>query len=107
MPSSVLIPHLKWPIRFTSRGADVVEQDSMDDIAQCLLAILRTPQGLRHDLPDFGIPDLLFREGGVDIAGIQEAIEEWEPRALTFITENPDEFDEMIRRVMIELRGPE
>lgn len=102
-----IVPHLKVPIRITSAGADTVEQDSLEDIAQCTQMVCRTPQGARYDLPDFGVPDQLFTESGVDEVELEEAILEWEPRATLIIEEHPDLFDELIRNVQIRVRGEE
>jgi len=47
-------PHFDLPFRFLKSGGAVVsEQDSFDDVANCVEAICRTPQGFRVDNPDF------------------------------------------------------
>src|SRR3954471_17166589 len=81
MPDFVA-PHFAVPFRFGVDGhADCVEQDSHDDVFQCVTAILKTPRGARLDLPDFGIKEPLFDEGGPDIAEITAASEAHEDRA--------------------------
>ena len=58
------IPHLRIPFRITSSGAaDVVEQDSIDDVAQCVEVLLRTRPGDRPEVPEYGIDEPLFGEG--------------------------------------------
>lgn len=74
-------PHLKLPFRITGNKAEVVEQDTAEEIAQCVEVVLSYPVGLRIDLPDFGINDQTFREQGPDVDEIRTAILRWEPRA--------------------------
>lgn len=64
-----------------------VEQDSREEIAQCVYVICATPLGSRSDQPEFGISDVAFRKGGVDLTEIRAAIERWEPRAVDLFTD--------------------
>lgn len=84
--------HFAVPFKFGANGgpALVVEQDSDDDIEQCIEAIVRTIRGQRLELPDFGIADPVLQEGGPDIGDISRAIEHWEPRAHTVIDVSDD-----------------
>lgn len=80
------IPKLKVPFEInpvTSR-AELVEQDSLDEVSQCVTAIAATEIGSREEDPEFGIPDLTFTQNGPDPAAIREAVEEYEPRAEVF-----------------------
>lgn len=99
------IPHFALPFRFEGGRAVVVQQDSIDDVATCVEVILRYRQGDRVDLPEFGIPDPTFTEGPIDLAAIERAVEKWEERADVLITEDPDRFDELVRHVLVEVRG--
>lgn len=78
--------------------ARTVEQDSKDEIAQCLFAIFATQPGDRTELPEFGLASQLFRMGGVDLDELREAVEEWEPRA-DVLTET--EFEGLAQRVKV------
>lgn len=79
------IPHFSLPFRFAGPQAAVVEQDSLEEIADCLVAVLTCPQGFRVELPDFGLPDPTFSTPQVSRELLREVVEEWEPRAsLTF-----------------------
>jgi hypothetical protein len=83
----------------TPPQVDAVEQDSDAEIAQCVYAVLATEQGQRLDLPDYGLPDQTFGEGGADLDAIREAAEEWEPRA-EVLTDS--EFDGIVDQVVVE-----
>lgn len=74
------IPHFALPLRLDGIGRlATIEQDSADEIAQCVAVILATPEGSRVEVPDFGIPRLEFNLP--DTADIIAAVQEWEPRA--------------------------
>lgn len=75
------IPHLTWPVRLDGTGLAQVEQDSLDDIAQCVTVLLSTQVGSRDELPAYGIDDPV---GGrhIDLPSVVAAVGEWEPRAV-------------------------
>jgi len=99
-------PHFKLPFRFGKDGhADVVEQDSTDDVKQCVEAIMRTPQGFRLEIPGFGIEDPNFIENGPDEISLRRAIDAWEPRADYDILIAPDRDDPKKWTVQIEIQG--
>jgi phage baseplate assembly protein W len=75
-----------WHLRFTpfqivNGRAGTVEQDSPEDVLQCVETIMRFRRGQRPDAPDFGVPDQAHRQGGADPAEVLDAIERFEPRA--------------------------
>lgn len=76
-----MIPRLKLPITVTDGRFATVEQDSVDEVAQCVYVVLSYEEGSRPELPDFGIESQLFLQGGVSQDEIRAAVEEWEPRA--------------------------
>jgi hypothetical protein len=94
------VPRLKMPLRYVGGRAELVEQDSDDEVAQCAEAIVRTPIGHRLDLPDFGIDDQAFRENGADLPGIGGAIERYEPRARTLL-DRPGAIEDLVDRIVI------
>lgn len=55
-----VIPHFDFPLKFQSGRAKVVQQDSDDDIANCVQVALLTPRGSRLYVPNFGVDDLVF-----------------------------------------------
>jgi phage baseplate assembly protein W len=81
------IPHFSLPFRFATPQVAVSEQDSIDEIADCVLAILLTPAGMRIELPEFGIVDPTFQQMPVDLAAISDAVDAWEPRAATVLSD--------------------
>jgi hypothetical protein len=77
-------PHLAVPFRIIGGKTAVVEQDSVDEVRDCVFALLSTRLGSRIELPEYGIPDELFglvAPGEIDISALLAVIEEWEPRA--------------------------
>lgn len=93
------VPHFALPFRFTSPHAAVVEQDSIDEIADCVLAVMLCPYGYRVELPEFGLPDPVFSTPHVDVVQMRQAVELWEPRAALVLQEHPDLADALISHV--------
>lgn len=94
------IPHFDLPFRFVGGKAVEVEQDSVDDIAVCVEALLRTRPGERIELPTYGIPDPVFV--GADTEAIMASVRDWEPRASIAIEEGWD-YDAFIQSLRITL----
>lgn len=92
------VPHFALPFRFQGTQAATSEQDSIDEISDCVLAVLVCPRGYRSELPDFGIPDPTF-SSPLDEDVIRNAIATWEPRADALIDAAPDVLDSLITRV--------
>lgn len=78
---AVNTPHLAFPFDLSAGSAAVTEQDSLDEIVDCVEVILRTPRGQRVDQPDFGLADPTFRMNGMDASEIEGSVAQWEPRA--------------------------
>lgn len=77
------VPHFALPFRVENGAIAVVEQDSNEEIEDCVESILRTFVGTRIDNPDFGIPDEAFFQQTPSASAqvYVAAIEEMEPRA--------------------------
>ncbi len=87
-----MIPHLRTPVKFVGGRAEVVDQDSTDEIIECCKNILRFPIGQRADLPGFGSPDFLFAQlspADGHVESIRSSLEEWEPRVIAEIERDP------------------
>lgn len=85
--SEVQIPHLAYPFRMVQgRFAEMVEQDSLEDIADCCVVICRTPVGSRIEEPEIGIPDPTFQFDNTP--EIIDQVSEWEPRATLELIDN-------------------
>jgi phage baseplate assembly protein W len=95
------VPHFSLPFRFagSSSQAAVSEQDSLDEIADCVYAILVCPVGFRVESPLFGLPDPTFSMPGPDLDEIRAAVETWEPRAAAVLDGRPDAVDELLAHV--------
>jgi phage baseplate assembly protein W len=91
-------PKLSIPLTITDGRIAQIEQDSEEEIAQCVSAVLRTELGQRIELPSYGLADQAFTEGGADLDAIRSAVEEFEPRAETLTTEA---FDGILSRVQV------
>jgi phage baseplate assembly protein W len=86
--TDVVNPHFKLPFRWGSNGhAEVVEQDSPEDVTQCVYAILNTPVGHRLEIPAFGVRKAVLEENGPSLAMLEAALHEWEPRASYSLTD--------------------
>jgi len=97
------VPHFALPFRFANPQAAVNEQDSLDEIADAVLAILICPEGFRVELPSFGLPDPTFAMPGPDLDDIREVIETWEPRAAVVLDEYPDLLDVLVSHVEVDV----
>lgn len=91
------IPHLKVPFTLLpDMTAATVQQDTLEEITQCVFVLMATPIGSRIEVPTYGIPDLTFTGG--QLAAIDAAAARWEPRAnvtakQTINPQNPRETD--------------
>jgi len=109
MPSfrqkEVINPHLRLPLQFggLNGGALVNEQDTPEDIVDCIKAIIAWPVGTRHDMPEFGVPDLLFRvQNELKVQELRNAIEEWEERATIATESGPVLTDDIVWNILIK-----
>lgn len=103
--ASVSLPHFSLPLRYTNGSAQVNEQDSLDDIADCVYAICKTNPGDRTELPDFGLLDMTFGQEPLSAGSAQTQIEQWEPRAPILIDLAPSRYDlsVVVAQVNVEL----
>lgn len=99
--SFVDAPHFDLPFRLDGSSFAVVEQDSIEDVADCVTVIASTPIGWRDEAPTFGIPDPTFLKQPLDAQEIAREIGSQEPRALLIVEERPDLQDELIDRINI------
>lgn len=101
-------PHIALPLRLNAGGTRVVcvEQDSEDEIFDCVEVLIRTPHGSRIDLPDYGLRDQEFTMGGAKKEEIYAAVEQWEgDRALIAIEESPSRLDSLVSNVRVGVTG--
>jgi hypothetical protein len=98
---AVETPHFGLPFTLRASGATVVEQDSVDDVANCCTVILMTPIGSRDLAPELGVQDLTFRHRPVLAGHIESLVATQEPRAKLLIHERTDEYDRFIERITV------
>ena len=99
--SQVSTPHFARPFRLGTDGAfAVVEQDSIDDVMQCVEVLVSTEVGSREELPEYGISDPTFTTE-VNLSEISQAVDDWEDRATVDINQSVDTRDELLRNVSI------
>jgi phage baseplate assembly protein W len=91
------VPKLKVPVEMGTTGLKTVEQDSDDEIAQCVYAVLATERGTRIEEPDFGITDPTFEMNGLDTGEALLQIHTWEPRADVEIEEDIEDLVDEVR----------
>lgn len=102
MTTTATVPHLAFPFRFENGSAAVVEQDTVEDVAQCVELIVRTTYGSRIELPEFGVTDQTFRTT-VDRHALLAQIERWEPRASALVSDAPSVVDVLLREAEIRV----
>lgn len=102
-----IVPHFDMPFRFSGSHAAVVDQDTLDDVSNCVEAILRTFEGQRQELPDFGIVDPVFNRQPIPLEPIIAAILDQEPRASILIEQAPDRFDSLIADLIVRVSAKE
>jgi hypothetical protein len=98
------VPHFDLPFRFSTPQAAVVEQDSIEEIAGCVLALLLCEQGFRVELPEYGLLDPTFSSPRVDVEAIRAQVLEWEPRASVILDAEPARFDELVSLVSVQVQ---
>lgn len=75
-------PKLRLPMTLVGSSLAVIEQDSDDEIAQCVRVICSFPQGTREDLLEFGIGSYELRQlHKIEATEIAAQVRRWEPRA--------------------------
>lgn len=78
--SVVEIPQCAAPFAVGPGGdAVLVEQDSDANAAANVYNIAVCPQGFRDDLPEFGVPSLVWQTLPLDLGALEEALHRWEP----------------------------
>ncbi len=98
-----IIPHFSLPFRRDTHGRCVVnEQDDDDEIVDCVEVLLATERGSRIEVPEYGLPDQVFRQGGADLSVVTSVIERWEPRAEHFV-ERKKELTDMVDQVRVNI----
>jgi phage baseplate assembly protein W len=93
------------PFRFDPVTGDVavVEQDSVEDIANCVQIVCLTRQGQRDEDPTFGLPEMALSRAPIDPVLLLAHISASEPRAKMLIETAPALYDEAISNAGIQV----
>lgn len=97
----IVVPKLRVPLEMGPTGFRTVEQDSLDDVSQCVYAVMATERGSRIEDPDFGITDPTFEQNGLDEGEALLQINTWEPRADVTIAQD---IHDLTDAVTVEVR---
>lgn len=92
------IPKLRTPIELGAGGLRVVEQDSLDDVAGCVYALIATERGSRLESPAYGVSDPTFEQLPLELDEWLEQIATFEPRA--DVTTGQD-IEDLVDRVVV------
>lgn len=100
------IPHLAWPLQLAPDGSlQAVEQDTVDEVRQCVHVLLHTPPGARPLAPETGVEDLAFT--AIDPDELAAALQDQEPRATVTVAAEPaDPTGEQVITVQVALSDP-
>lgn len=97
------VPHITYPFHWGPHGnAAVVEQDTLDEIINCVEVVVRTDIGALPDLPAMGITDPTFKRI-TNMNQLSREINEWEPRAAIQLTTHIDDVDQLVEVVQLEI----
>lgn len=101
---AVEIPHFTYPFSMGASGhANVLEQDTGDEILNCVDLIASVVQGALIDEPTFGITDPTF----MIVAPTQlisSQIQDWEPRAQITVLDNSDGSDLTMENLIVQVQ---
>lgn len=101
----IRVPHFDLPFRIDQAGEGVttVEQDSVEDVANCVEAALRYVKGQRLDEPTFGITEPTFDAIPISTDRIVAEVLEHEPRAILLIESEEIKPAELYERVRVRI----
>jgi hypothetical protein len=99
-------PHFAFPMRRAPNGSiATVEQETVDEIEACVLAIVYTRAGDLDDQPDFGLSDYTFTQQPISRDQVIEEVLRTEERATLLVEEYPDRFDALTDHLDILIAG--
>lgn len=99
-----MVPHFDLPFRLDGLGhAVVADQDTLEDVSNCVQAIVLTMVGQRQELTTFGIGDYTLHNQPIAMDEIINAVIDQEPRAVLVMSQAPDQFDAFIAQIMMRV----
>lgn len=102
---TVMVPHFAFPFAMSGTSYAVHEQDSVDEIQDCVEVLLLTPHGSRVVLPDYGTPEVLYSQAPANIPAILALCNQWETRAAVTLVETLDTLDQKIAHMQAQIIG--
>ena len=97
-------PHMRGGFALDAYGQVVVaEENSQDEIYDCVSMILGTTAGQRSLVPSFGIPDITFTNANP--ADIESIVAEWEKRAKVQISISYNDSNQAVISASIQTNG--
>jgi hypothetical protein len=100
---TVTVPQFSMPFRFVDGKAVVVEQDSIEEIRDCVANVCRYQPGDRPARPAFGIPDQAFAQNGPDVGLLTASVTLWEPRAVLAAQLEGSDLEELVASVVVNV----
>jgi phage baseplate assembly protein W len=90
--------HFDYPFRFSQQTNHAAEndQDTLDDIAACVVVSILTPLGTRPEVIDFGVPDQVFELQPLLLDTITQAVSTYEPRASLMLDQVMSQQDPLV-----------
>ena len=100
-------PHFAFPMTLLPSGhVRMNEQNSNDEVMDCIKMILSFPIGSRVEVPGFGVPNIAFKEATVDVSAmLRQVLTDWEPRADLIFSDDVTQGDALIREILIMMKG--
>ncbi len=84
-------PHIQFPFQRGANGkVNCVEQGEPEHVMSCEMVIVHCPLGYRDDRPDFGWPWPELQNMPLDLSGLEQALERFEPRGDANVTQYAD-----------------
>lgn len=99
------ISHFSFPFTIQNGQMLTCEQDSIEEIQDCVEVLLLTPTGSRLVFPSYGTPELLFSQSPANIPAIINQCNKHEPRAILVLQETLNTLDEKISTIQAQITG--
>lgn len=100
-----MVPHFLFPFKLNGNAFAVIEQDTQQEVQQCVVILLLTPTGSRLVSPDYGTPEILYSQLPVNIPAILAKLSDWEPRASVALAQTLNTVNAMISYIRVNVTG--
>jgi phage baseplate assembly protein W len=100
-----MVPHFAFPFQLNGNSFSVVEQDTHQEVQQCVEILLLTPTGSRMVLPDYGTPETIYTQVPTNTAAIIAKLNNWEPRAAVSLDQTLNTINQLISYIRINITG--